>query len=299
MKPLACLFAICFFFSTPVIAAPPPLVVKNVSTPFFSGLVIQGPVNVIIDTQTQIKPSTPSLQVFGDPKTVAAVNWKIKNHILYLGTKWTYWPRKGDRLSIRLNITPSQLNQINFNSNGSLFGKGLTGTLSLTATGEGCIKLCTKKLDLKSLYAGNKVNITLHNIVSSNLTIQNESAGKIRLGGDIALHKLNVTGNGDLNIYWLDSPYLQINGSGNGRIFLAGITKNLDVNLSKKTHLFAKQLRSDNGFIKTKNQAYAEVTIKNKLSALAKDASIIYYSTPVNFLNTYTETSGLVLANTG
>ena len=297
MKSLAYVFAICFCFSTPVVAqtSSPPLVIKNVATPSFAGLAIQGPVNVIIDTK--VKSSIPSLQIFGDAKTVSAVTWKVKNQTLYLGTKWNYWPRRGDRLTIKLNTTPSQLNKINFNSNGSLFGKGLTGTLALTATGKGCIKLCTKKLNLTSLSASDKVNITLHNISSSNLTIQDGTAGKIKLEGDVALHAINVTGNGDLIIYWLDSAYLQVNSRGNGRIFLAGIAKTLDVNLSEKTHLFAKQLRSENGFVKTQNQAVAEVTIKNKLNALAKDDSIIYYATPVNFVNTYTETTGVVLAN--
>lgn len=299
MRPLTYALTICLYLSTPAIAQTQtpsiPLVNKNVSTPNFSALTIHGPVNVVIDAQK--KPSAPSLQIFGDTKTVSAVTWEVKNQTLYLGTKWDYWPHRGDRLTIKLNTTPSQLNKINFNSNGSLFGKGLTGTLALTATGKGCIKLCTKKLNLKSLYASNKVNITLHNISSSNLTIQNETTGKIKIEGDVALHTINVTGNGDLIIYWLDSSYLKVNSRGNGRIFLAGITKILDVNLSEKAHLFAKQLRSESGFVKTQNQAYAEVAIKNKLSALAKDDSIIYYATPVNFVNTYTETTGVVLAN--
>ncbi|WP_218814317.1 GIN domain-containing protein [Rickettsiella endosymbiont of Dermanyssus gallinae] len=299
MKPLLyCLLPILSYFSMPVTAQTlsTPLVRKNVAVQAFSALSIQGPVNVTIDT-SQTNPSIPPLQIFGDPKTVSAVTWKIKNHTLYLDTKWTYRPHRGDKLTIKVNTTPSQLSQIDFNSNGRLFGQGLTGSLSLISRGNGSINLSTNKLNLKSLVSHGESNISLYHVNSTDLSIQGKNSGKIKIEGDVALHTINLTGNGTLLVHWVNSPYLKINASGNEKIFLAGVTKTLDMHLSEKSHLFAKQLRAENGFVETKNQANAKVSVKQKLSALAQDNSTIYYSKPVEFLNTFTKNTGLVLSN--
>lgn len=287
-----------FCFSTPVIAqtTSTPLVSKNVATPYFSALAIQGPVNVYINA-IQTASATPTLQLFGDFKTVSAVTWKIKNQTLYLGTKWDYWPQHGDHLTIKVNIPPAQLKQIYFNSPGSLLGKGLSGSLVLITQGNGSIKLCTNKLNLSLLSVNGKTNITLHHIHSTNLIIQGKNDGKIRLEGEVALKAINLAGNGNLMLYWINSPHLNINATGTGKILLAGIVKTLDIHLAQKAFLFAKFLRADNGFIETQNQAHAEITIKNKLNTLAKDESIIYYSKPVKFLNSFSQNTGLVLAN--
>lgn len=297
MKLLAyCLLPVLSYFTIPVSAQTlsTPLLKKNVSVEAFSALAIQGPINVTIVTN-QLNTSIPPLQIFGDPKTASAVTWKIKNHTLYLGTKWTYRPHPGDQLTIRVNTTPSQLNKIDFDSNGRLLGKGLTGSLSLISRGKGCIKLCTNKLDLKSLVTYDETKISLYHINSTNLIIQGKNAGEIKIEGNVALHTINLKGNGTLMVYWVNSPYLKINTSGEETLFLAGVAKTLDAHLTGKSHLLAKQLRADNGFVETKNQARARITVKRKLNALAHDNSTIYYAKPVEFLNTFTQNSGLVL----
>lgn len=287
---------IIFCFSSPTTAhTTSNLVSKNVTTPPFSALVIQGPVNVTLNA-ARITSTMPTLQFFGDPSTISAVNWKIKNQTLYLETKWNYWPHK-KLLTIRINIAPAQLKQIRFNSNGNLLGKGLTGPLSLITQGNGSIKFYTNGLNLGLLSVKGKTDITLQHINSTNLIIQGKNDGKISLEGEAALQTVNLDGNGSLMIYWVNSPYLKINAAGSGKIFLAGVVKTLDAHLTQKTWLLAKQLRTHNSFVETENQARAEISIKNKLNALTKDNSIIYYSKPVNFLNVFTQNEGLVLAN--
>lgn len=295
MKSLAYVIFTLFCCISPSVLMAQPASTPLISIPPFSTLAIQGPINVTISTR-QMHFSVPTLMLLGDPQTVAAVRWEIKNHTLYLGTKWNYWPKRGDRLTVVLHLLPSQLKQIKFNSNGRLLGIGLTGPLSLTATGAGCIDLYTNKLDLKSLDANGKTNITIHDILSSDLVIEDKSAGKISLQGEVVLNTLDFSSSGNLQIYWVNSSNLKINANGQGQIILAGIAKNLDIHLSKKVHLLAKQLRGATGFVETQNQAHAEVTIK-KLNAVAKDNSLVYYSWPINSLSTYTQNAGLILAN--
>lgn len=268
-----------------------PIISKNIAINDFDSLDIQGPVNVYIDA-TQ---NHTSLQVLGDPKRVFAVTYNEKNHILHLGTKPIYRSRPGESLTIRVNTSPGQIKKIQFNSNASLFGKGLTGSLSLRAQGSGQINLYTNKLNLKSLYSNGNESIIFHNILSSNLKIETHNSHHVVIQGIVSLNKVNCTGNGNLLVYWVNSSYLTINASGKEKISLAGIAKTLDIQLSQNVHLFAQQLRAQEGFIKTKKRAQAIVNIRNTLRAFAKGNSVIYYSSPVNFISRYSEDEGLVL----
>lgn len=290
-----CLIAsLCLFWvlgHTQSLPSSIPLISKKIALRDFTTLDIQGPVNVYIDAT---QPNS-SLQILGDAKTVSAVTWKEKNHILYLGTKWMYRPSVNDRLTIKVNTASGKINQIRFCSNANLFGKGLTGTLSLLAVGTGHINLYTNKLNLKSLYSNGKENILLHNIYSSKLSVKTHNADNIKILGEVDLNSINFTGDGNLIVYWVNSPYLKINATGRGKIVLAGVAKVLDVDLTQKTHLFAKQLNVQQGFIKTQKHAQVEVKITSKLRAYAKDNSVIYYYPPIKFLSVYTEGAGLIL----
>jgi hypothetical protein len=289
---LPCLSLFCLLGQAQSACAPSmPYLNKGIAIDSFSSLNIQGPINVYIDA-TQTKPS---LQILGDPRSVSNVTWKEENHTLYLGTKLFYLARPDKRLTIKVNTTPQQINQILFHSNANLFGKGLMGSLSLRTEGTGQINLYTNKLNLKSLYSHGKGNIALHNIHSQDLSIKSYKTRYIIIEGEVALNTIDFIGNGNLLVYWVNSPYLKINAAGKGKIVLAGVAKTLDAHLSQKTQLLAKQLYAQQGFIKTQQQAQAQVKVKNKLMAFAKDKSIIYYDSPINFISVYTQDNGLVL----
>ncbi len=258
----------------------------------FDSLDIQGPINVYIDaTQTHAS----SLQIMGDPERVFAVTYSEKNHILHLGTKHIYRSKPDENLTIRVNTDPSQIKQIQFDSNATLFGKDLSGSLSLHAVGAGRVNLYTNKLNLKSLYSNGNKSIIFHNILSSNLKIETHNSHHVVIQGIVSLNKISCTGNGNLLIYWVNSPYLRIDGSGKEKISLAGIAKTLDVKLSQDVYLFAQQLRAQKGFITTEKRAQAIVNTRDILSAFAQDNSVIYYSSPVNFISRYSKGEGLIL----
>jgi uncharacterized protein YbcV (DUF1398 family) len=296
MKVIAyCLFISLSLFSLLSHAQLPPhrgpIISKNISINDFDSLDIQGPINVYIDaTQTH-----SSLQILGDQKRVFAVTYSVKNHILHLGTKHIYSSMPGERLTIRVNASPAQIKQIQFDSDATLFGKGLSGSLSLHAQGTGQVNLYTNKLNLKSLYSSDNASIIFHNILSSNLKIETHNSHNVVIQGIVSLNKVKYTGNGNLMVYWVNSPYLRIDADGKGKISLAGVVKTLDLQLSQDTRLFAQQLRAHQGFIKTEKRAQATVNVRNTLRALAKDNSVIYYSTPINFISKYSDREGLVL----
>lgn len=270
-----------------------PIICQNISINDFDGLDIQGPVNVYIDaTQTHT-----SLQILGDPKRVFAVTYSEKNRVLYLGTKPVYRSPPGERLTIRINASPTQIKQIQFDSNATLFGKGLSGSLTLRTQGAGQINLYTNKLNLKSLYSIGNENIIFHNILSSNLKIEAHNSHNVVLQGIVSLNKINFTGNGNLQVYWINSPYLRIDAQGKGKIDLAGIVKTIDIQLTQDIRLFAQHLRARQGFVKTEKHAQATVNVGNTLRAFAKDNSVIYYSAPINFISQFSEGRGLVLLN--
>ncbi len=292
LLPSLALFCILGHAQSSTLSSPPiPYLNKDIAISRFSSLNIQGPIDVYIDA-TQTKPS---LQILGDQKCVSEVTWKEKNHTLYLGTKSFYQARHDRRLTIKVNTTSKQINQILFHSNASLFGKGLMGSLSLRSEGAGQINLYTNKLNLKSLYSNGDGNIRLHNIRSRDLSIKSYHTHYVLIEGEVALNTIDFIGNGNLRVYWVNSPYLKINAAGKGKIVLAGVVKTLDTHLSQKTQLLARQLCAQQGFIKTQGQAQAQIKVKNKLTAFAKDKSIIYYDSPTNFIRTYAQDNGLIL----
>jgi uncharacterized protein YbcV (DUF1398 family) len=268
------------------------LITKTISIDDFDSLDIQGPVNIYIDaTQTH-----SSLQIMGDQKRVFAVTYSEKNHILHLGTKHIYQSKPGESLTIRVNTSsPAQIKQIRFDSDASLFGKGLSGSLSLHAQGAGQVNLYTNKLNLKSLYSSGNESIIFHNILSSNLEIEAHNSHNVVIQGIVSLKQVKCAGDGNLMVYWVNSPYLSIDAHGKGKISLAGVVKTLDIQLSQDTRLFAQQLRAHQGFIKTEKRAQATVDVRSTLRAFAKDNSVIYYSSPINFISRYSEGQGLVL----
>ncbi len=295
---ICCALVACFCFVTPGVFAKTTCtapVAKNVSVGAFSELEVKNPLNVTIMTGL-VTASTPSFQILGrDSSSVSAVTWTLHNHRLSLATKWNYWPRQSDRLTVRINVLPSQLNQIRFISNGCLVGNGLTGPLTLITKGSGCVKLYTNQLNLKSLIVQGKSNITVRHIKSTSLVVEGSNDGEIKLDGVVALQSIRLTGNGSLRIHWVDTPYLKINAAGTEKIFLAGLARSVDAQLTTGAQLCAKQLQIRNGFIATRTQARAEVTVRDRLDALAEDKSVIYYFPGVAFVNTYTRSEGIVL----
>jgi Putative auto-transporter adhesin, head GIN domain len=300
MKYLSRLIPLALFaFSWPTIAATPSTALTQRTVTHigaFQVLAVEGRINVLIQTRKTLSPSTQPVTLFGDPQSVRAVEPFFKDGRLLLKTRWDYLPQAGQRLSVRIIVTPDQLKEIDFASNGRLVGCGLTGQLKLIARGSGTIDLHTQHLNLTTLTLEGKTHLSIDNLRSQSLAISGRNDGKVTLTGIAHLNSVNLTGQGQLSLYWVDSPRLTIRLAGQQTLALAGVAKTLDVQLKQDARLDAQSLRSKNGFIATANQSIANVSVNNQLSTSAKDQSHIYYTQAAKLMNTYTFERGTVLA---
>lgn len=112
---------------------------------------------------------------------------------------------------------------------------------------------------------------------SHNLQVSARGCGNVNLHGKFNIKKIDQYGNGRINIDWIDSDKLAINGNGNGPIYLGGRVDNLLVKLMHNARLYARYLRAQEAKVFTTDNASAEVLPVENLDAFAVNHSNIFY----------------------
>lgn len=118
----------------------------------------------------------------------------------------------------------------------------------------------------------------------------------MRLTGVMNLKTLRFSGAGWLNMYWLDSPYLSVLGNDMAYAQLAGVAGTVEAHLYDNSHLDARFLRADKGFIITNQRANADVWVKESLNSYAKGRSNIYYYRDAEHNSPYMSENGAVMS---
>jgi Putative auto-transporter adhesin, head GIN domain len=251
------------------------LVTEDHELPAFSGIYINGPLNVkIISNPCAVCP--PSIHVIADPRTMSYVRTRI-NRKGILSIRLPSPPYYGKRRSrITVIVHCGYLNYLNIERSCRVVATGLSGTLSVTANGNGNITLLGNEIDLRCLNVGGRACVFIQGINSALLNIQDASAGSVNLQGFMMLHCLTYSGRGLLRAYWINSSYVRVMGCGTGRISLGGVAGLLEATLSNATHLNARFLRASRAVINTRGISKADVWSETALYTLATDRSNIY-----------------------
>ena len=127
------------------------------------------------------------------------------------------------------------------------------------------------------------------------MTVISDDASDVYISGVVNLRQLIDEGSGNVMIYWVNSPELQLQSRGSGNIQLAGIVKVLHARLSGHSNLDAPYLRVYTALIQTMQNASAKVLALNELDAFAGDHSNIYYYKAPKHLVSETQAYGNVL----
>lgn len=260
----------------------------------FRNITVIGPFNV----QITVSRSCPSLELIGDPTTLANVYAAVKNNVLYLSLRPGFQPTVNSRLLAKINAC--FVNQIYYVGSGNVTATNVRGFLRATVGGSGTVVVQGKNIDLRCVDVSGSANLTILGIKSNQLTVRDSSAGKVNLFGEMVLQRVDHTGEGPLSIYWINSTDIKVLDSGHGRVFLAGVGVLLDAVLSDHAYLDAKYLRVNRAFINTRDTARADVWTSCTLSALATGASNIYfYHDPLLLAADYMNPPGAVIRMTG
>jgi len=156
------------------------------------------------------------------------------------------------------------------------------------------IKLQTAYV-LNNILVSNNSNLSGKNFASKNLTISASNSANINLNGEFDVANINQTGNGKIEIQWINSDNLKITSHNQGHIYLAGTVDNLTGYLFNSSSLEARYLRAKQATIMTTNYAMATIFAIKTLNAYADNNSgIFYYKRPLEF-NKVTKDSGNAL----
>ncbi len=127
----------------------------------------------------------------------------------------------------------------------------------LTLIGQGCTKIT--------------------GIRSRELSIKLEGAPKVELKGDANLKRVEMDGRGVLDLYWVKSHDLIVRLNGSSQLKLAGKVNRLDGVFSGHSHFSGQYLRVKEAFVKTHDEATADMVAVENQHALATHKSDIYY----------------------
>jgi len=148
---------------------------------------------------------------------------------------------------------------------------------------------------IKNLTVTDNATVTSKNLKTAGLNIAAHNNGTINLEGQLAINKITQTGNGRINIEWIDSNRLFIDSNSSGPLYLAGTVTHMVAKLTGNADLDARYLRAKKASILTTDHARADIVVLDTLNAFAIDnSSIYYYKRPKN-LTPLTKDSGNVL----
>lgn len=178
---------------------------------------------------------------------------------------------------VHVDIRGTFLNVLRYKGTGLIIGKQLhTRYLELYLANQGTTRL-GGTIGLQKLEVVGNGLVQIDGVQSYDLQVSLIGNPKVRLNGFVSLAKLDIDGNAWLSLYWLRSDNLTIRAKKDAKIQLAGIVNRLDLELWGNAQFKGRYLRAQRSFVKTHDKSSAEIYSLNHQSNLATDASDIYY----------------------
>ena len=265
---------------TTSLATPPPVQIKNEvrSVPSFTQVYIEGPFNVRLHTNRKQKPS---LSIRGDVMDLGRIQTRVVHHVLYIKV-YQKRERFGGKPRLRmgsadLDIKMPKLYRFAYQGQGTITAHNIHASpldISIENTKN---TTWSGRLGLRYLTLRGPGSTHITGIHSPNLNVKLEGSPHVILRGEASLRNLYTEGDGWLNLYWVKGGRVVVRSVGSTRVSLAGSVDLLEGCFSGKTRFDGHYLRAKETFIKTHDEAIAEISSVNDQHTLAQGASDIYY----------------------
>lgn len=254
--------------------------------PVIRKVVLRGALRVEVDSR---EGGQHFFRARGNAADLENINVHVDGQTLYIENS----REMGPPVSVYLRV--SRLQEVYYAGQGYLSGHLTRDCTTLDVSGRVHADLGGERVHLQAVRARHGASIHLTGVNTSVLNVNAVGNSNIELVGVMGLRQLRFSGSGRVKLYWVDSPAVQICGSGDGQAFVAGVTELLGVELRGCALLDARYLRARKAFVKTHNFSTAEVTVRDSLNALALDHSNIYYYRYAGLINEYMYDRGSVL----
>jgi hypothetical protein len=114
-------------------------------------------------------------------------------------------------------------------------------------------------------------------VSGQHVAIALQKSPTVQLQGTLAISSLDVSGNGLFSAFWVNSRALRIRARDAATLQLAGVAKQLDLELWGHAEFYGRYLRASETFVKTHDNTKAELNTLVDQHTFAEDKSDIYF----------------------
>lgn len=247
---------------------PVPMVQDRLLAPF-SHIAVEGVMNIKL--QTGCKKTQVTLH--GSKNDLAKVYTLVKNQMLVI--RFTVMPKFGN---VTADICTRQLRSFRYRGAGVVVGHNIhSRLLDLNIRNSERTVLNGTSINLNKLVADGPGYIEVTGVRSPYLQIVVLKGNpKIKLRGIMRLAMLKAK-SGFLDLYWVTNDILNISAFGTANMSLAGIANRLELDLHGSSRFNGRYLRVSRTFVKTFDNAVAEINSIDRQHTLASGASDIQF----------------------
>lgn len=284
---MAILVSSCAQKSHKVVAKPIKYQTQTRNFKSFSAIKSEGDVNLVLEPSS----SKFTVQLQGDPRDFQPTTTTVKNNILFI-TYPSYLTKHGPITAL---VSSKQLRMLKYNGNGNISAKHLsTSLLDLDLHVNGNVNL-DGKIALRKIVVSGKNKVRLKGISSKWLQVLMHDKVDVKIQGMMNLRHLEFEGSGTLGISWLNSSDLDLIGSGDAKVYLAGKAHYMHAVTDKNVEVDARYLRVTKAYVKARGHSIVRLVPIKELNAFASDHGHIYYYKSPKFKADYMAQNGAIL----
>lgn len=284
-----------------------PIIATNVPTGDFDGIKIDGNFRVQLTGSREHE----SIAVTGPPEEVKQVIIEVCGHNLCIHRiKGTSTPISHIIIQVAIhdlrrlinngaivegiNITSSDL-KISASGYGSVLLDGsmnlsyisqmsscpitvigaFTPALSIQSAGSGDVNV-SGRVGIQSILHNGSGTINIIGALSKCLDICAKGTGTVAIAGYVTLNRVMAFGRSRVYVFWVTSNNIDVIAGGTACVGLAGQTNNLKVDLRENAGFAGGRLIACHAYVRTHNNAHANIVATQSLLATSTDQSSIY-----------------------
>lgn len=192
-------------------------------------------------------------------------------------------------------VRTSQLMNLGYDGQGDIEVIGLHNelkTVKINTIGHFALRGRSRITDLEVDGQGSG---TIENVKSTNMRIAIAGKMHVDIRGVAGISSIKMSDNAYLNCYWVDSMNLNILARHHAQLHLGGLVDKVIANVYDSAVYDGRYLRAQDAFVKTYDQARADIQVVDKQHTYAQDRSNIYYFSTPEIGNDYMAQMGAVL----
>lgn len=187
------------------------------------------------------------------------------------------------------------LTEVNQDGPGSIIVLGAyTRDLTINVHGNGIVNVAGRVgIHCINNFGGGCVNII--GAMSDDLTIEAGGQSSTVIAGFANVRRVIASGDSRVYLYWVCSRDIRVVARDRARVGLAGYANNLTVDVCNTARFEGKCLRAQSAYVRTYDDARANISAEKKIFANARwNSSVYYFGSPSKISRFYSENATII-----